>query len=46
VNAVKTVVIREPKDLGKPDSYPFEFIQKSQKLDPNRVLMIGDKLVS
>ena len=43
VNAVKTAAEREPIVMGKPHKFPFEFVQRSHKLDPAKVLMIGDR---
>ncbi|XP_077995078.1 glycerol-3-phosphate phosphatase-like [Glandiceps talaboti] len=45
VHAVRSAAQREPVVLGKPHKYLFESITKSfQGIDPNRTVMIGDRL--
>ncbi|CAL8120386.1 unnamed protein product [Orchesella dallaii] len=43
VSAVKTAAGREPVVMGKPESFPFEYVQRKHNLQPNRVLMVGDR---
>ncbi|ODN02003.1 Phosphoglycolate phosphatase [Orchesella cincta] len=43
VNAVKTAAGREPVVMGKPEPFPFEYVQRKHNLQPNRVLMVGDR---
>jgi len=44
VNAVKTAAGREPVVIGKPSPVMFNFIQRTYKVDANRILMVGDRL--
>lgn len=46
VSAIKTCSGKEPIIVGKPAVFPFRVIQKQYGLDPKRVLMIGDRLVT
>jgi len=43
VNAVKTAAGREPIVMGKPSTFPFEYLKRHHSLDPSRVLMVGDR---
>ncbi|XP_078670202.1 glycerol-3-phosphate phosphatase-like [Branchiostoma floridae x Branchiostoma belcheri] len=44
--AVHTAADRDPVILGKPSKFMFEVIKERHDLDPNRTMMIGDKLTT
>ncbi|GAB6025656.1 hypothetical protein CHUAL_011648, partial [Chamberlinius hualienensis] len=44
VSAVKTAAAREPIILGKPFPYMFEAIVDDHKINPERTIMIGDRM--
>jgi HAD superfamily hydrolase (TIGR01450 family) len=46
ISAIKTVTLRDPIVLGKPNGFAIDLIEKSHNLDRKTTLMVGDKIES